>query len=1167
MSSEFGLDPGPGSVGLTNKNAYLLVLNGPKTGTYLSLNQSRLVIGREVSIEGEDKIELTGFEADSPPTISRRHAVIEWNQGVLQITDLGSTNGTEVNGERISPPTQDAISEPVLLQEGSRIKLGNLEFEVTTQPRVTATVVTETVDDEPQDFFVQSDDASADTLQEANSNKAPEPSELSNSRPEIKESNQQYYDKSDKAIQDIEKSIQDIEKSNQQFYDKLAEALIDISNQIETAFDKLAVTALTLFRAKPQLFDEDFFVELKKSIDKLEQEKKYDTARIIMLLAAIPIGLENVDWSQVREQVLTWRSYFADIHGDSAKIAANLIKSLILTMVTDPSIADNIQKYSEFLGELLIETEASGASEKVMYPRLLRAQDMLNENFAQVFRAYISAILGGLHRDYAQSLAEEILKLCILIQNFPGGYPSNNLTIAVTGYQTILDYLDCQSSAFGNARYALGVCYLNEYMGGDRQENLETARKHFEEALKVYPNPEQFFEPWVEIQQNIGIVYRELEQFEQAYKCFTSILESLNSRSPSLEWARIKVNLGLTLVGQSYDHENINAAISNFNDALEIFTKEAYPLEHAGVKYLLGVAYQTVKNNLEAKQAYSQAIVTIESLRDELSQGKGLEEDKQKLASKCNRIYQNMVEVCIARKEDAEAIEYVERSKARSFVQSISERNLRPRGNIQPDILNKFNNLRKKIKTEQQKIVISQLNDVTPPAKIAQDNLSKTVDEVKNDRVDRVNLSRWQQELDELIDEIQKEDPTFSLTQRVEPIQWAQIKSLISNEPEQQTFIVEWYVTDKNIYTFIIAPDRNPAEPAQPIVIPLKGDTRKLLELCSSQYSDEYFGDGNRTWQDSLSMRLKQVANVLEIDRIITAVREQTPDCKKLILIPHKFLHRFPLHALPLRDGRGLFELFMRGGGVCYAPSCQLLHLTKRYSKSKTDRRFFAIQNPTVDLEYSDIEVSVIQKFFNQEAPCILKKQDATKEAIQQALSNQNFNYLHLSCHAEVDFSTPIRSSLKLADGELTLGEVFELKLDECDLVTLSGCETGRIPDYLSEISDEYVSLASGFLYAGSSSVVSSLWRVDDLSTAFLMIKFYELLSQLDGKVAPALNQAQLWLQTADKQELQDMSKRLEPDLNLRQKVQLRDWIKKLQKDVKPFKDPDYWAPFCAIGQ
>ena len=1165
MSSGFGLDSGPGSVGLKIENAHLQVLNGPKIGTYLSLNQSRLFIGREASIEGEYKIDLTGFEADSPPTISRRHAVIEWNQGVLQITDWDSKNGTEVDGERISPPTQDGTSKSVVLKDGSIIKLGNLKLKVTTQPRVPTMVVTETVDDEPQDFFVQSDDAPADTLQGENSNKAPEPSGLSDSRPEIKESNQQFYDKSYKAIQDIEKSIQDIEKSNQQFYDKLAEALIDISNQIETAFDKLAVTAFTLFRVKPQLFSEEFLDKLKKSIDKLEQEKKYDTARIIMLLAAIPISLDNVDWVEVREQVLTWLSYFDEIKGDSAKIAANLIKSLILTGVTDPLIADNIQKYSEFLGELLIDTEASGASEKVIYPRLLQAQDMLNENFAQVFRAFISAILGGLHRDYAQSLAEEILTLCILIQNFPGGHPSNNLTIAVTGYQTILDYLNCQSSEFGTARYALGVCYLNEYMGGDRRENLETARKHFEEALKFYPNPEQFFEQWVEIQQNIGIVYRELKQFEQAYKCFTSILESLNSRSPSLEWARIKVNLGLTVRCQSDAHENINAVINNFNDALEIFTQEDYPLEYAGVNYLLGNAYQTVENNFEAKQAYSQAIVTIESLRDELSQGKGLEEDKQKLASDCNQIYQNMVEVCIAQKEYAEAIEYVERSKARSLVQSISERNLRPRGDIKADILNKFNSLRQQIKTEQQKIIISQLNDVTQPVNIAHEHLSKAVDDAKNDRVDRVNLRRWQQKLDELIDEIQQEDPTFSLTQRVEPIQWAQIKSLISNEPEQQTVIVEWYVTDENIYTFIIAPDRNQAEPAQPILIRSDGDARKLLELCSSQYSDEYFGYGNRTWQDSLSIRLKQVANILEIDRIIATVLEQTPKPKKLILIPHKSLHRFPLHALPLRDGRGLFELFK--GGVCYAPSCQLLYLTKRYSKSKTDRRFFAIQNPTGDLEYSDIEVSVIQKFFNQEAPCILKKQNATKEEIQQVLSNQKFNYLHLSCHAEVDFSTPIRSSLKLADGELTLGEVFELELNECNLVTLSGCETGRIPDYLSEISDEYVSLASGFLYAGSSSVVSSLWRVDDLSTAFLMIKFYELLSQTHNQAAPALNQAQLWLQTAYKQNLQDMRKWLEPNLDLRQQVQLRDWFKQLGDDAQPFKSPYYWAPFCVIGQ
>ena len=79
----------------------------------------------------------------------------------------------------------------------------------------------------------------------------------------------------------------------------------------------------------------------------------------------------------------------------------------------------------------------------------------------------------------------------------------------------------------------------------------------------------------------------------------------------------------------------------------------------------------------------------------------------------------------------------------------------------------------------------------------------------------------------------------------------------------------------------------------------------------------------------------------------------------------------------------------------------------------------------------------------------------------------------------------------------LTLDKIFALKLEKCRLVTLSACETGLID--FNNTSDEYIGLPSGFLLAGSPSVVSSLWKVNDLSTSFLMIKFYENLFKLDN--------------------------------------------------------------------
>lgn len=184
----------------------------------------------------------------------------------------------------------------------------------------------------------------------------------------------------------------------------------------------------------------------------------------------------------------------------------------------------------------------------------------------------------------------------------------------------------------------------------------------------------------------------------------------------------------------------------------------------------------------------------------------------------------------------------------------------------------------------------------------------------------------------------------------------------------------------------------------------------------------------------------------------------------------------------------------------------------------------------------------------------------------------------HFSCHGEFNLESPLESALILAkdedpeDGRLTLAEIFGLSLNQCRLVTLSACETGITP-FLSSTyeynSDEYISLPSGFLYAGSPSVVSSLWKVDDFATAFLIIKFYENLSQLPtretGAVAVALNQAQIWLRGVTKEELEKWTNNL--SLTPTQEDALFDWFEDEETKEQPFQSPYYWAAFCAIGK
>jgi CHAT domain-containing protein len=93
-------------------------------------------------------------------------------------------------------------------------------------------------------------------------------------------------------------------------------------------------------------------------------------------------------------------------------------------------------------------------------------------------------------------------------------------------------------------------------------------------------------------------------------------------------------------------------------------------------------------------------------------------------------------------------------------------------------------------------------------------------------------------------------------------------------------------------------------------------------------------------------------------------------------------------------------------------------------------------------------------------------------------------------------------------DGLLQMYEIFNMKLN-ADLVVLSACETGLGKDVKGE---GLIGLTRAFLYAGTPSVVVSLWKVEDRSTADLMVRFYRHLKGGKLSKAEALRQAQLEL-------------------------------------------------------
>jgi CHAT domain-containing protein len=141
---------------------------------------------------------------------------------------------------------------------------------------------------------------------------------------------------------------------------------------------------------------------------------------------------------------------------------------------------------------------------------------------------------------------------------------------------------------------------------------------------------------------------------------------------------------------------------------------------------------------------------------------------------------------------------------------------------------------------------------------------------------------------------------------------------------------------------------------------------------------------------------------------------------------------------------------------------------------------------------------------------------DAVPEVVLDG-TLRSFPFLHLAGHGRADPRSPGRSGILLSSysrrgrprpGWLTAERVREIDL-AADLAVLSGCRTALGREVRGE---GLVGLSHSFLAAGASSVVASLWSVDDRATAALMDRFYRELLERRRPPAEALRLAQLSL-------------------------------------------------------
>jgi CHAT domain-containing protein len=218
---------------------------------------------------------------------------------------------------------------------------------------------------------------------------------------------------------------------------------------------------------------------------------------------------------------------------------------------------------------------------------------------------------------------------------------------------------------------------------------------------------------------------------------------------------------------------------------------------------------------------------------------------------------------------------------------------------------------------------------------------------------------------------------------------------------------------------------------------------------------------------------------------------------KNLMIIPDGDLQNIPFESLITQENTNKYLIY--NGDVNYSYSYSFLKHNEKVDRKTTES--FIGYSP---IEFKSLSLATLRNTkeeldeINMELNGILKLQDiATKADFLQNTSQSKI--IHLATHADAGANPWIA----FADDKLELHELYTYK-NNADLVTLSACNTS-----LGDVAkgEGVLSLARGFFYSGSKSVVSSLWEVNDQSTSDIMSDFYGNLKSGQTKLE-AINNA-----------------------------------------------------------
>lgn len=505
------------------------------------------------------------------------------------------------------------------------------------------------------------------------------------------------------------------------------------------------------------------------------------------------------------------------------------------------------------------------------------------------------------------------------------------------------------------------------------------------------------------------------------------------------------------------------------------------------IYFLQGMYQEATGDTNLAVAAYQKAIEEIESFRSRFS----TDELKSSYMNNKMEVYDHLIRLLQEKGNISEAFSYAERGKARAFLDLLNNKKVGQKSESPSPLIEKEQALSTKMVLLKQQYNQSLLSDDSQET-----NRSSR-------QVISEELTRTQEQYAQLLLEIKLSNPAYQSLISVDPAEMQEIQD--SMNPSE--VLLEYWTGSANSIIWLI-----------------RSNTVEAITIPKSAADIDKFVDNFREAIQSQSAAVKSLAQK-GYQWLLLPIASMIHDQDVIGIIPHGSLHLLPFQALMDSKGKYLVEK----NNLFYTPSATIYLENKKKPAIQGDN-LLAMALGTLNIGlFSPLpgtrqEVDDISRIWKD---CKVTIAAQSTEALVKKTASQ-YQYLHLATHGYFNEAQPVFSFLLLApsdqeDGQLTVNEVFGLNLN-ARIVVLSACQTG-----VGKINagDEMVGLSRAFLYAGSRSVLASLWSVSDESTAALMAAFYSALKDHNQNEA----------------------------LSLAEKIIMKRWP-----------DPYYWAPFQIIG-